>query len=188
MREPSGEHFSPLKTTLPEIEVNVDRYFFALQYLQDKVVLDLGCGSGLGTYLYSMVAKKVYAVDYSAEALDHARRFPYYPGKVEFIHADVTDPADVLKLPTDADVCVALEVLEHLEDPGALLSKLKAPQLIFSVPLYSMEVSTWHRFPINSEKDVRDLIGRYYQIGKFEEQNHNRASGRWIRGEAVKFS
>lgn len=183
--EPTGEHFHPHKTGLMEMQVNIDRYFFALQYLQDKVVIDLGCGAGLGTYLYSMVAKKVIAVDYNAAAIEHARKFPFAPGKVEFMNLDIRDPEDLAKLPK-ADVVVALEVLEHLEDPAATLKALRAPQLVFSVPMYSMEVSTWHRFPINSENDVRKLIGQYYDVGKLELQEHERISGQWIRGEGMR--
>ena len=183
--EPTGEHFSPLKTDLLEVEVNLDRYLFAMQYLKDKVVIDLGCGAGLGTFLYSMVAKKVYAVDYDAKTLDFAKQYPYAPGKVEFIHLDMREEGDVARLP-EADVCVALEVLEHLDDPTIVLRGLKARQLIFSVPLHSMEVSTWHRFPINNAKDVKNLMAPFYDVGKLEEQGHVKSNGKWVRGEGTR--
>lgn len=183
--EPTGEHFSPLKTDLHELELNLDRYQFALKYLEGKTVIDLGCGAGLGTYLYSMVAAKVYAVDYDARTIEHAKRHPFPPGKVEFLHLDLREPADIAKLPC-ADVCVALEVLEHIEDPAAVLKGLRVGQLVFSLPLHSMEVSTWHRYRIDTEKDVRKLIGPYFDIGKYEEQGHKLSNGKWIRGEGVR--
>lgn len=183
--EPSGEHFSPLKTSMIEIQVNIDRYLFAMQYLKDKVVLDLGCGAGLGTYFYSMLAKKVYALDYDAVAIEEAKKYPYAPGKVEFLHLDLTNPEDRERIP-EVDVCVALEILEHLEDPATVLKALPAKQLVFSLPLYSLEVSTWHKYAINEEADVRKLISPFYDISKYEEQRHKEADGRWIRGEGVR--
>lgn len=183
--EPSGEHFTPLKTDLAEIQVNIDRYLFAMHYLKDKVVLDLGCGAGLGTYFYSMLAKKVYTVDYDEQAIDEARKYPHAPGKVEFLNLDITDPKDVARLP-EVDVCVALEILEHIEDPAAFLKQLKARHLVFSVPLHSMEVSSWHKFSIETVKDVQKLISPFYDIGKFEKQEHDRIGGEWVRGEGVR--
>ena len=183
--EHSTEHFTPLHTDLGEIQLNIDRYLFALQYLEGKTVIDLGCGSGLGTFLYSMLAKKVYAVDYDAKTIEYAKRYPYAPDKVEFLHLDLREQDDVAKLP-QADVCVALEVLEHLEDPALVLKNLKTNKLVFSLPLHSMEVSTWHRFRIDTEKDVRKLISPYFDIGKYEEQGHKLSDGKWIRGEGIR--
>src|SRR5690348_8900159 len=89
--EHTTEHFQPAHSSVEEIEINLERYLFALKFLKDKVVIDLGCGAGMGTYLYSLVAKKVYAVDYNAQALEEARQWPYTPGKVEFLHLDLED-------------------------------------------------------------------------------------------------
>lgn len=182
--EPTGEHFSPRSTTLPEIEVNLDRYLFALQHVKDKVVIELGCGAGLGTYLYSMLAKKVYAVDYSAQALEHARSFPFEPGKIEFLNLDLEDPETMEKLPA-ADVCVAMEVLEHIEEPAAVLRELKTPELVFSVPLHSLEVSKWHKYRIDTETDVRKLIQPWYDARYFE-QKHPKLRATWVFGHGVR--
>lgn len=182
--EPTSEHFSPRATSIAEVEVNIDRYIFALQYLKDKVVIDLGCGAGLGTYFYAMVAKKVYAVDYSAQALEHARHFPYEPGKVEFLHLDLEDPESMDKLPA-ADICIAIEVLEHLEEPAAVLRELKTNELVFSVPLRSLEMSKWHKYRIDTERDVRKLIQPWYDAQYFE-QKHNRIQASWVHGHGVR--
>lgn len=179
------EHFSPARTDQIEIAVNIDRYLFALQFLAGKTVLDLGCGAGIGTYLYSLVAEKVYAVDHDQNAIEEARMFPFPHKNVEFINADIEDPDAVENLPA-VDVCVALEVLEHIEDPAGVLRDLKAKQLVFSMPLHSMEVSTWHKYRIDTERDVRALIGPFYDIHRYEEQRHRLIGGVWIRGEGVR--
>lgn len=184
--EHTAEHFAPFHSNVDEIAINLDRYVFAMKYLKDKVVIDLGCGAGLGSWLYATVAKKVYAVDYDVHALEEARSMPFPPGRMEFLHLDITNKDDLARLP-DADVVVALEVLEHIEDPAAVLKALRAPQLVFSVPRWSMDVSSWHRFAIETEKDVRDLIEPFYQIGDFEEQGYEGFGGKWIRGEGIRY-
>jgi 2-polyprenyl-3-methyl-5-hydroxy-6-metoxy-1,4-benzoquinol methylase len=182
----TSEHFQPHRSFRYEIEVNMERYMFALKFLEGKTVLDIGCGGGLGTYLYSLVAKKVYAVDYDANAIEESKRYPFPPGVVEFIHADVTDQDVAEKLP-EVDVCVAMEVLEHIEEPAGLLRALKARQLVFGMPLHSMEVSTWHKYRIDTERDVRALIQPYYQIGEYIEQKHRNLNGAWIIGEGIRY-
>jgi len=57
MKETS-EFFIPAQAGFKEVIVNLERYLFAMNFCKDKVVLDAGCGCGLGTYLYSLVAKK----------------------------------------------------------------------------------------------------------------------------------
>lgn len=184
--EQTTEHFSPRNTGFEELEVNLERYMFAGQFLKDKVVLDLGCGAGLGTYIYSMFAKKVIAVDYDSLAIEEAKAMPYPAGKVEFIHGDITDPDFMDRLP-EVDVCVALEVLEHIEEPAGVLRALKARQLIFGLPLHSLEVSTWHKYRIDTERDVRALIQPYYDIGRYHEQKHPKLGGSWMLGEGTRF-
>lgn len=185
-KEISTEHFTPQKTDFYELDINLNRYMFACEFLEGKTVLDLGCGSGFGTYLYSLLAEKVIAVDYDANAIEEAKKWPYPKNNVEFIHGDITDQEFFDTLPS-VDVCVALEVLEHIEEPAALLRDLKCNRLVFCLPLHSMEVSEWHKYPIETERDIRALIQPFFQIGRYEEQTRPPAQGVWWRGEATKF-
>lgn len=185
--EHTTEHFMPAFTSLPEFEVNMERYLFAAQFLAGKTVLDLGTGCGLGAYIYSLFAKKVITVDYDARALEEARLWPFPHANVEFVLGDLRDPAFEEKLP-ETDVCVALEVLEHIEEPAALLRALKAKRLVFGLPLYSMEVSSWHRYRIEGERDVRALIQPFYDIGQYREQKHPKLGGTWMLGEGIRFT
>lgn len=182
--EPTGEHFTPLKTSIMELELNLDRYLFVLPFIQGKTVLDIGCGCGLGTFFYSMFAKKVYAVDYKLEEAMKLT-YPHRIDKVVFLKRNLEKEEDIKLLP-EADVAVAIEVLEHLEDPALLLKNLKAKHLIFSVPLFSMEMSTWHKYNIETVKDVEKLISPFYDIGYMEEQSNSKSAGRWVRGEGIK--
>src|ERR1044071_9460864 len=125
MNDATQEHFTPHATDLLGIEVNMDRYLWALPKIENKIVLDLGCGAGMGTYLYSLVARHVIAVDYDINAIEEAKAWPYPKENVQFIHGDITDPDFLAKLP-QADVCVAFEILEHVEEPAGVLRDLKA--------------------------------------------------------------
>ncbi len=181
----TSEHFTPRKTDILELQVNLDRYAWALNFCEGKTVLDLGCGAGMGTYFYSLVADKVIAVDYDKHAIEEASKWPFPKQNVEFIHGDITDPDFLQKLP-HTDVCVALEILEHVEEPAGVLREMKTDHLVFSVPLHSLEISSWHKYKIDTERDVRALVGPFFDC-KYYEQRHPKTNAVWIRGEGVKY-
>lgn len=173
----SGERFVPSANAGGnEMIVNLERYLYALHHVEGKTVLDAGCGSGLGSYLYGLIAKKVIALDYSDEAFEYLARFPVPPGKVETLKADVEKEGSA-GLPK-VDVCVAIEFLEHIADPHAFLRDLKADTLVFSVPLHSLAVSKFHKFAIGGDiYEVKKLIDPYYQVGEYHLQYN-----RWVYG------
>jgi len=169
----SGEFFVPDQSTPYEIRVNLERYLFALQFCEDKIVLDAGCGTGLGTYLYSLVAKRVIAVDHNEDALSYAKRFPGEYPKVHFIKADLEK--DLLP---DHEICVALEIIEHLEHPDFFLSQLKSKELVFSIPLNSLSISSWHKYDFKTIKDIKEIIERYYKVENYYLQDNIWVCGR----------
>ena len=181
----TGEFFVPDQSEWPEITVNIDRYLFALQFLKDKIVIDAGCGAGLGTYLYSLVANHVYAIDHNKEALEYAKRYPKNISedyqiderKVHFLEQDLDK--DVLP---KGDICVAFEVIEHLEQPDFFLSQLKVDELVFSVPLDSIPASPkFHKQDFRTLDDIKELIERYFKIDDYYLQ-----ADRWIYGKGKK--
>lgn len=177
-----GERFIPTQSIPVEVLVNLERYHYAASKCIDQKVLELGCGCGLGTYLYSLVGKSVLAVDYSMNAINYAEQYPYDREKVNFYKADLEK--DSLP-PGKFDVVVATEFLEHIENPKKLLAELDTKYLVFSLPIDSMKVSTWHKFDIPGGKDgtnfIKALIEDKYHIEDILIQQ-----GRWVYGYARK--
>lgn len=98
------------------------RYLFAAQFVKNKSVLDLGCGSGYGTSILSKEgeAKEVYGLDISKEAIEYANKF--YKGKnITFKVSDVENLAESRKV----DVALAFEVLEHIEKQEKFLQGVR---------------------------------------------------------------
>lgn len=179
--ENTGERYVPTQGNAVEALVNMERYHYAMTHCIDKKVLELGCGAGLGTYLYSLVAKHVTAIDYSLDALGYAQTYPYDSDKVTFTQMDLSK-----EIPEgNYDIVIATEFLEHIDDPASLLRELDTKYLIFALPLHSMAVSTWHKFVIRpgtqGVEDIKALIHKNYHIEDMVVQNNL-----WVYGKARK--
>lgn len=103
---------------LPETQYeHLHRYAFAQALAAGKDVVDLGCGEGYGAHRLSQVARSVCAVDLSADVIG-AARVRYAAPRLVFRTADATCTG--LEAGS-ADLVVAFEIYEHLEDPASLL-------------------------------------------------------------------
>jgi 2-polyprenyl-6-hydroxyphenyl methylase / 3-demethylubiquinone-9 3-methyltransferase len=83
-------------------------------------VLDVGCGGGFLANFLAEARCSVTAVDLSEESLQIARRHDR-TGTVDYRKADAT------RLPFDGgsfDVACAMDFLEHVEDPGRVVSEV----------------------------------------------------------------
>ena len=97
-------------------------YLFARELARDREVLDAGCGEGFGTVLLADTARRVVGIDYSADAVAAASA-AYRRPNLEFRHVDVYA---LPRLDLRFDVVTNFQVIEHLADPAAFLTAVRA--------------------------------------------------------------
>lgn len=90
-------------------------YKFAAQFVKDKFVADIGCGSGYGCEILRLAgAARVCGTDISKSCIKFAQS--RYGNSVEFTVQDATDLKEYLN--DFFDVTMSSEVLEHVKEYG----------------------------------------------------------------------
>ena len=79
--------------------------------------------------IYSLGAKKVIAVDKDEDALNSGKKLKRFC-PVKYMVKDLDK--DILP---EADICVSVETIEHLNGNGFFLQNLKVNALVFSIPI-----------------------------------------------------
>jgi SAM-dependent methyltransferase len=167
----TGEFLIPDK--LPNIDWqdyqrHILRYLFTKKYVKDKIVLDIACGVGYGSYILAKEdAKKVIGGEIKSTLLDYAN-FYYKKENLSFIRLDCCN------LPfsdTSFDLIVSFETIEHLIDSRKFLSEckriLKAGGLfICSTPnrsfrVYKENTPPFHLHEFNL-KEFKSLLQDYF--------------------------
>lgn len=102
---------------------NMSRYHFVGQFVNDKVVLDVGCGTGIGTAeLLKRKVKKIVGIDDDESAIHVAKKEFEHSGIIEFYAISGVD----ISFPDNSfEIVCALDVIEHVEDDMAFLSEVK---------------------------------------------------------------
>lgn len=111
-----------LKRSLDEvIQLHLARYQFVADFVQEKTVLDIACGTGYGSELLAQhKAKKVIGVDLSKETILENQK-KYVRDNLIF----QTGNAERLNFPDNSfDVVVSLETIEHLKKRDQFLSEI----------------------------------------------------------------
>ncbi len=85
-------------------------------------VLDVACGIGKNAFALAHLGYDVYGLDNGRETLDYLRRHNSYCNLKPFLFDLEKD--DYQCLPGDLDVIVVAAILEHLENPRAVLRQL----------------------------------------------------------------
>lgn len=120
--EYTGERIIPdLTEEDPILSEHLIRYYFAGQFVKNKTVLDIACGSGYGSAILKKEgAAHVYGVDISKEATDYAKQ-RYGQDGIDFIQSDATNiPLD----DNSIDILVSFETIEHVENYKAFMSEI----------------------------------------------------------------
>jgi 2-polyprenyl-3-methyl-5-hydroxy-6-metoxy-1,4-benzoquinol methylase len=150
------------------LKEHANRYIFAARYARDKVVLDVACGVGYGSYYLRRSARRVIAGDISAEALSSASN--RFGEDIEYVRLD----AQNLPFQDGAfEVICSFETIEHLSDHhrflaeclrclrpgGALLCS--TPNKAVSSPGRSGTSSSFHTREFYAY-EVCELVARYF--------------------------
>ncbi len=100
-----------------------ERYKFVTAYTENKVVLDMACGSGYGSnYIARKGARRVVGADKESTAVEEAKK-QYVAPNVEYRTMD----AEQVNFPNESfDMAVSFETIEHIEHPEIFLEKLKS--------------------------------------------------------------
>jgi 2-polyprenyl-3-methyl-5-hydroxy-6-metoxy-1,4-benzoquinol methylase len=134
------------------IREHLIRYIFAMDSIVGKDVLDLACGTGYGMYLMSFLAKSVSGYDYSQEAINEAKKFPYRCDCcLEIRNLEQDKPLNNHKH-EKFYVITCFETIEHVINPEILLKNIKAITKIggiiyISTPndLMKTDKNKWHK-------------------------------------------
>lgn len=100
---------------------HITRYQSALPLVKGKVVLDIACGSGYGTQLLSLHAKKVYGVDVDGTSVQYATQ-NYGAPNIEYrVGNGESIPLD----DNSVDVVTTFETIEHIPDYKKFIREIK---------------------------------------------------------------
>jgi SAM-dependent methyltransferase len=111
--------------TLPDVPAEnywYQRHLVVYRWIAERChgldVVDLACGEGYGTAVLGARAARVTGVDANPEAHEHARLKYTRPG-VRFVREPIegyTEPCDAVAF---------LQTIEHVQDPGAVLDRVR---------------------------------------------------------------
>lgn len=134
--EPTGERWIPGKSDARVEAEHTARYQFAQQYVSGKVVLDIACGAGAGSYwlIRHGGAKSVLGVDIDPESVRHAQTNYEWPGlryEVGSLETAISQGG--------FDVVVCYETIEHVENDSLALRNIRCAlkergRLVLSTP------------------------------------------------------
>jgi O-antigen biosynthesis protein len=155
---------------------HMTRYLFACQFVKNKIVLDIACGSGYGSKeLFEARAKKVVGVDISEESIEYCKK-NYQDDAIEFLMGGV----DKIPLKDDSvDVIVSFETIEHVDEKaqGEFLKEGRRVLkdngiLVISTPNsnFYQPGNKFHKKELN-EKEFEDILKKYFTNVEFYHQS-----------------
>lgn len=143
------------------VQKHLDRYFLIRQFCYG-VVIDCACGVGYGSHIIqtNQDVKKVYGLDISQKAIEHANT-EFNTEKTEFLCQDMNT------FNTLADVLVSIETIEHIKNPiklAHLAERTQVKDIIVSFPTKkSTHFNPYHLFDLYAD-DLKKIFENYRHI------------------------
>jgi len=100
--------------------------------------------------IYSTAASSIICVDNSKKAIDHGKKLPMFCPTIYLVR-DLNKQV----LP-EADACVSVETIEHLNSDGFFLKNLNVKELIFAVPIKMS--GGFHKISFDSPEEWLEYI------------------------------
>lgn len=117
----SGERIIPVAEG--EISFVFSRHRFAYEYIRqfvaNKTVIDVGCGTGYGCKILAHTAQIVYGIDYSVEAIEYCKQH-FSSSNIKYLCTNI----DSFNLEMRFDVAVSFQVIEHIPDVKNFIDQL----------------------------------------------------------------
>jgi SAM-dependent methyltransferase len=158
----TGERTLP---DVPEENYWFRRHLAVYEWIAARVraerVIDMACGEGYGSQVLAGVAASVVGVDANPEAHEHAR-LRYRSPNLRFERDLVETFAE------PADVVVFLQTIEHLKDPGAVLSHFRG-LLDGAGTVYVSTPNVLTLAPKGAERSDNPWHVHEYRAGEFRE-------------------
>ena len=166
----SGERILLEKESPLMIARHFSAYQFAKECIQDKEVLDIGCGEGYGSYFLAGYAKSVMAVDYDKSVIAYASD-KYKKYNLLFC---VLEAKDLCSINKQFDTLCSFQVIEHIINPNIFLENIKVllknnGVFICSTP-NKLDVSPGSDAPLNKFHvkeylfdEFKDLLQQYFE-------------------------
>lgn len=135
--------------------------------LEDKTVLDIGCGGGILTESLAIMGAKTTGLDLAEELLTVARL--HWPEETvtespKYVCSSAEDFAQLH--PASFDIITCMELIEHVPDPLLLIQSIA--QLL--KPGGQFFCSTLNRNPVSY---LTAIIGAEYVLGKLPKGTHD---------------
>lgn len=119
----SGERIELDFTPKGLVAQHIAAYRFFLDYVRNRSVLDIGCGTGYGAAMLAEFGLRVTAIDYSTHAIGLAARTYRDRTNLAFVRMD----AQMLSFPPHSfDVVCCSQLIEHLEDQLQFLKSIRS--------------------------------------------------------------
>ncbi|HUX96178.1 MAG TPA: class I SAM-dependent methyltransferase [Bacteroidales bacterium] len=170
--ENTGERHIPSLEIKDEAEyynhlMHIATYRYALQFANNKQVLDYGCGSGYGSFMLSKVSDRITAIDISEETLLYAKN-TYKAENLSF--KNLSELSD-----EKYDIITAFQVIEHVRNSESLIRKLRSllnpgGLLLVSTPdrknrLFKLIQRPWNIFHYREFSDIelKKTLQNYFE-------------------------
>lgn len=177
------ERVIPGETEQSIYETHVELYVFASDYVKEKCVLDIACGSGYGSALLHDVGKArlVVGVDISSAAIEYASSHYQSEGLV-YMRGDATN----LEFNDESfDAVISFETIEHIREYESYLREVKrllkeGGVFLVSTPNKRFDCKNPYHLITFSPDDFQGVLLSFFDEVKMYGRGHLNTFGRFF--------